>query len=45
MAAPSTQPPHEVEEAPIGTLALLLIYLIVIVGLWGALYLMLLQRG
>lgn len=32
-------------EHPRGTLALLLVYLIVIVGLWLAVYFTLLQRG
>lgn len=36
--------PHE-EPHPRGTLTLLLIYLVVIIGLWGSVYLMLLQRG
>ena len=44
--APSVRPaPAEREPAPIGTLAILLAYLMVIVGLWGVMYVTLLQRG
>lgn len=32
------------EEHPLGTLVILLIYLVIIFGLWGSVYLTLLQR-
>jgi hypothetical protein len=35
----------EQEEQPWATLVLLLFYLLVLVGLWGAIYLMLLERA
>lgn len=33
------------EPPPIGTLAILVVYLMVIVGLWATMYITLLQRG
>src|SRR6476659_6026304 len=44
----STQRPYraaELERAPIGTLTLLLVYLLVLAGLWGTAFMTLLRRG
>jgi hypothetical protein len=43
--ADSSQAPRSAEEAPIGTLVILIVYLIVLVGIWGTVYLTMLQRG
>ncbi|MFQ5746886.1 MAG: cytochrome c oxidase subunit 2A [Gemmatimonadota bacterium] len=37
-----TEPPEE--EAPVGTLFLLTIFITVLAGMWGALYVLLLNR-
>ena len=37
--------PAELARAPIGTLAILVVYLLVIIGMWGSIYLMMLRRG
>lgn len=42
--APAPEP-AAAEGTPRGTLALMLLYLLVLVGLWGVVYLTLLQRG
>ncbi|ACZ39481.1 MULTISPECIES: cytochrome c oxidase subunit 2A [Sphaerobacter] len=39
------QAEHEEGGHPTGTLIILLIYLVVIIGLWGSVYLILLQRA
>lgn len=41
------KPPVEPEEGghPTGTLLILLVYLAIIIGLWGSVYLILLQRA
>ena len=40
------EPVEEVrEEHPRGTLVLMMIYLVIIIGLWGSVYLTLLQRS
>ena len=43
--ADSSQAPHSTDEAPIGTLVILTVYLIVLVGIWGTVYFIMLQRG
>jgi hypothetical protein len=43
--APIEYRAEELTRAPIGTLAILLVYLMVILGLWASVYLILLQRG
>lgn len=39
------QPGAEEGGHPIGTLVLLLIYLVVIIGIWGSVYVILIQRA
>jgi len=43
--ADSSHGPPSPEEAPIGTLVILIVYLIVLVGIWGTVYLTMLQRS
>lgn len=44
-ADPSTiTGPHEEEEAPVGTVFFMILFLLVMVGLWITVYLMLLER-
>jgi hypothetical protein len=43
-AAPSHDP-EGLRRAPIGTLAILLLFLMAILGLWSSIYLLLLQRS
>ena len=46
MDDPSQAPrPAEPHDAPIGTLVILLVYLVVLIGIWGTIYLTMLQRG
>jgi hypothetical protein len=43
--APPAYDPQGLRRAPIGTLAILLLFLLVILGLWSSVYLLLLQRS
>jgi ABC-type Fe3+ transport system permease subunit len=44
-AAPALFSPAGLTHPPIGTLLILLVYLLLIVGLWGSIYLTMLRRG
>jgi hypothetical protein len=35
----------EAHEPPRGTLIIMLVYLVILIGIWGSIYLTLLQRG
>ena len=37
--------PEELRRSPLGTLALLMFYLMVLIGLWGSIYVLLIQRA
>lgn len=39
------QEEHNDEHSSQGTFVILLIYLVIIIGIWGSVYLILLQRG
>jgi hypothetical protein len=41
----ATYRPAELDASPRGTLSLLLLYLVVLIGIWGVAYLTLLQRS
>lgn len=44
--AKATDPRQEEEEfKPRGTIVILILYMLVLIGLWGSVYLILLQRG